>query len=65
MSLDVQVVLRRANTPRAVTLMKMHQRRKAKAKDQRPKSQSYKTKTMKSSDVYAASTKKRRTRRET
>jgi hypothetical protein len=60
MNLAAQVALPKANIPKTVTLMKMHPRRKAEAKDQRPKSPKSKMRRTRSSDAYAASMKRKK-----
>ena len=60
-----QVALPKANILRIVTSMKPHQRRKAEAKDPRPKNLKYKMRRTRSSDAYVASMKRKRILKET
>lgn len=64
MNRAAQVVRPRVNIPKTVTLMKMHPRRRAEAKDRRPKSLKSKMETTRSSDAYVASTKRKKNPKE-
>jgi len=65
MNLDARVALPKANIPKIGISTKMLPRRKAKGKDRRRKSQSYKMKRMRPFDAYVVTMKRRRIRTET